>query len=54
MYNMKIKFIARDGFPVERIMRRPITNLIRLIIHTKEIIITLKSENFVVMSNIKY
>jgi len=34
---MKLQYIAKDWFPVERIIKRPIINFIRLLIHTRKI-----------------
>ena len=39
---MKIEFIANDGYPVERIMKRPIQNFLRILIHTKKLRIKFK------------
>ncbi len=33
----KLVFVAKDGFPVERIINRPILSFFRLLIHTKKI-----------------
>lgn len=33
-----MEFIAKDGFPVERIQGRWFTNFIRLLLHTRKII----------------
>lgn len=34
-----MKFIDKYGFPVERIIGRPFINILRIILHTKKIII---------------